>query len=77
MELNSAPPGRRKACSCRSTCGSTWEVGEFYRSLGAPLPSPAVLEVVPYRFPIADASQDYHLPFKFTALGFSLYRGGA
>jgi 5-hydroxyisourate hydrolase len=52
-------------------------VGAFYRSQGAPLLSPAFLEVVPYRFHIADASQHYHLPFKFTAWGFSLFRGGA
>jgi 5-hydroxyisourate hydrolase len=52
-------------------------VGVFYRSQGAPLPSPAFLETVPYRFHIADVAQHYHLPFKFTAWGFSLFRGGA
>lgn len=52
-------------------------VGDFYRSQGAAVPSPAFLETVPYRFHIADVSQHYHLPFKFTAWGFSLFRGGA
>lgn len=52
-------------------------VGDFYRAQGAAMPSPAFLEVVPYRFHIADAAQHYHLPFKFTAWGFSLFRGGA
>ena len=52
-------------------------VGAFYRGQGAPLPSPAFLENVPYRFHIADITQHYHLPFKFTAWGFSLFRGGA
>jgi 5-hydroxyisourate hydrolase len=52
-------------------------VGDFYRSQGADVPSPAFLETVPYRFHIADLSQHYHLPFKFTAWGFSLFRGGA
>ena len=52
-------------------------VGDFYRAQGAAVPSPAFLEVVPYRFHIADAAQHYHLPFKFTAWGFSLFRGGA
>jgi 5-hydroxyisourate hydrolase len=52
-------------------------VGAFYRSQGVPLPSPAFLENVPYRFHIADTAQHYHLPFKFTAWGFSLFRGGA
>ena len=54
-----------------------FEVGQFYRSLGVDVPSPAFLEDVPYRFHIADAAQHYHLPFKFTAWGFSLFRGGA
>ena len=54
-----------------------FEVGDFYRSQGVPLPSPAFLETVPYRFHIADTTQHYHLPFKFTAWGFSLFRGGA
>jgi 5-hydroxyisourate hydrolase len=52
-------------------------VGDFYRAQGATVPSPAFLEVVPYRFHIADVAQHYHLPFKFTAWGFSLFRGGA
>ena len=54
-----------------------FDVGGFFRAQGAPLPTPAFLEVVPYRFHIADAAQHYHLPFKFTAWGFSLFRGGA
>lgn len=55
----------------------TFDVGDFYRAQGAALPSPSFLEAVPYRFHIADAAQHYHLPFKFTAWGFSLFRGGA
>ncbi len=52
-------------------------VGDFYRSLGGGVPQPAFLEMVPYQFHIADSRQHYHLPFKFTAWGFSLFRGGA
>jgi 5-hydroxyisourate hydrolase-like protein (transthyretin family) len=52
-------------------------VGDFYRSQGASNVGPVFLEVVPYRFHIADPVQHYHLPFKFTAWGFSLFRGGA
>ncbi len=52
-------------------------VGDFYREQGVPVPTPAFLELVPYRFHMADASQHIHLPFKFTAWGFSLFRGGA
>ncbi|NWF46520.1 hydroxyisourate hydrolase [Hydrogenophaga sp. D2P1] len=54
-----------------------FEVGAFYRGQGAAVPDPAFLEVVPYRFHIADTAQHVHLPFKFTAWGFSLFRGGA
>ena len=52
-------------------------VGDFYRSQGTSTNDPVFLEVVPYRFHIADPVQHYHLPFKFTAWGFSLFRGGA
>ena len=54
-----------------------FDVGGFYRAAGVEVPNPAFLEVVPYRFHIADASQHWHLPFKFTPWGFSLFRGGA
>lgn len=55
----------------------SFAVGDYYRAQGSVVPSIAFLEVVPYRFHIADALQHYHLPFKFTAWGFSLFRGGA
>ncbi|MFW5331175.1 hydroxyisourate hydrolase [Hydrogenophaga sp. ZJX-1] len=54
-----------------------FEVGAFYRGQGGAVSDPAFLEVVPYRFHITDTAQHYHLPFKFTAWGFSLFRGGA
>lgn len=53
-----------------------FDIGDFYRALGAPIPSPPFIDVAVYRFGIADASQHYHLPLKFTAWGFSLFRGG-
>ena len=52
-------------------------VGDFYGSQGTTVSGPPFLDTVPYRFHIADVSQHYHLPFKFTAWGFSLFRGGA
>ena len=52
-------------------------VGDFYRAQGVSTSGPVFLEMVPYRFHIADPKQHYHLPFKFTAWGFSLFRGGA
>ncbi len=51
-------------------------VGDYCRSQGHGT-GVQFLEMVPYRFHIADAAQHYHLPFKFTAWGFSLFRGGA
>ena len=56
---------------------ATFFVGDYYRERGDALPAPAFLDVVPYRFGIADAQQHYHLPFKLTPWGFSCFRGGA
>lgn len=56
---------------------ATFHVGDWYRTQGMALPQPAFLETVPYRFGIADLGQHYHLPFKMTPWGFSLFRGGA
>ena len=56
---------------------ATFLVGDYYRGQGAELPATPFLDVVPYRFGIADAKQHYHLPFKMTPWGFSCFRGGA
>jgi 5-hydroxyisourate hydrolase len=59
--------------------GGTYEVvfhvGDYLRATGAPTSTPPFLDLVPFRFNIADAAQHYHLPFKFTPWGFSLFRG--
>lgn len=52
-------------------------VGEFYRSKNVILPEPAFLEVVLFQFGIDHVSEHYHLPFKFTPWGYSLFRGGS
>ena len=41
------------------------------------LPYVPFLDVVSYRFGIADPEQHYHLPMKVTPWGFSCFRGGA
>ena len=41
------------------------------------LPEVPFLDVVTYRFGIADPAQHYHLPFKCTPWGYSCFRGGA
>ena len=52
-----------------------FHVGDYLRATGAPTSTPPFLDLVPFRFTIADAGQHYHLPFKFTPWGFSLFRG--
>lgn len=52
-------------------------VGDFYRARGLALPDPSFLEVAVFRFGIDRAQEHFHLPFKFTPWGFSLFRGGA
>lgn len=56
---------------------AVFEVGDFYRASGGEALAPGFLERVPYHFHINDVAQHYHLPFKFTPWGFSLFRGGA
>ena len=56
---------------------ATFHVGDWFRTQGMSLSTPAFLEMVPYRFGVADLAQHYHLPLKMTPWGFSLFRGGA
>lgn len=48
---------------------------DYFRRLGAALPSPNFLGVVPIRFVIRDVGQRYHLPILFSPWGYSYYRG--
>ena len=54
-----------------------FHVADWYRQQGVPLPQVPFLDVVTYRFGIADPAQHYHLPFKCTPWGYSCFRGGA
>ncbi len=54
-----------------------FDVGAYYRGLGHAIPNPAFVEVAVFRFGIDRLSEHFHLPFKFTPWGFSLFRGGA
>ena len=58
-------------------CEAIFHVAEFYRGAGVSLPATPFLDVVAYRFGIADPTQHYHLPFKVTPWGYSCFRGGA
>jgi len=52
-------------------------VGDFFRDAGVQIPDPSFLDVAVFRFGIDAVQEHFHLPFKFTPWGFSLFRGGA
>ena len=54
-----------------------FDVGAYYRKAGVSVPDPSFLEVAVFRFGIDRVNEHFHLPFKFTPWGFSLFRGGA
>lgn len=54
-----------------------FDVGTYFRASGLQLPSPSFLEVAIFRFGIDKVTEHFHLPFKFTPWGFSMFRGGA
>ena len=57
---------------------AVFHVSAYYRhQFGIALPDVPFLDVVHYRFGIADPQQHYHLPFKCTPWGYSCFRGGA
>lgn len=56
---------------------AVFHVADYYRNAGVALPAVPFLDVVTYRFGIADGVQHYHLPFKCTPWGYSCFRGGA
>ncbi|WP_298924333.1 hydroxyisourate hydrolase [uncultured Ramlibacter sp.] len=50
-------------------------VAAYYRARGTVLPEPPFVDVLVFRFGIADTAQHYHLPVKLTPWGMSLFRG--
>lgn len=52
-----------------------FHVADYFRSLGAELPEPPFLDVVPIRFGIADPRAHYHVPLLISPFGYSTYRG--
>ena len=57
------------------TYEAVFHAGAFFAGAPLGLTDPPFLDLVPFRFNIADPSQHYHLPLKITPWGFSLYRG--
>jgi 5-hydroxyisourate hydrolase len=52
-----------------------FRIGDYFRGLGATLPQPAFLDVVPLRFGIAEADGHYHVPLLASPWSYSTYRG--
>ena len=69
-----------RALAVRMVAGTyeaTFHVGAWYRQHAIALPAVPFLDVVSFRFGIAEPEQHYHLPFKCTPWGYSCFRGGA
>jgi len=49
--------------------------GAFYRHGGLIVDGPAFQETIAFRFTIADANEHFHLPFKISPWGMSVWRG--
>ena len=56
---------------------AVFHVAAYYARAGFALPAVPFLDVVTFRFGIADPEQHYHLPMKVTPWGLSCFRGGA
>ncbi|MEP2471973.1 MAG: hydroxyisourate hydrolase [Paracoccaceae bacterium] len=54
-----------------------FDVGAYFRNAEIQIPDPSFLDVAVFRFGIDAVKEHFHLPFKFTPWGFSLFRGGA
>ena len=50
-------------------------IGDYFRSKGFELQSPAFLDVVPIRFGVASVADHYHVPLLASPYSFSTYRG--
>jgi len=61
----------------RGTYEVEFGVGAFFRQSGVAIPHPPFLDIAVFRFGIDAVHEHFHLPFKFTPWGFSLFRGGA
>ena len=54
-----------------------FHVADYYRAAASRLPAVPFLDVIAYRFGVADPEAHYHLPMKCTPWGYSCFRGGA
>ena len=49
--------------------------GDFYRGASLGAAAPAFQEVIAFRFTVTDVREHYHLPFKISPWGLSVWRG--
>lgn len=54
-----------------------FHIADYYRGATGSAPAVPFLDMVSYRFGIADPEAHYHLPMKCTPWGYSCFRGGA
>jgi 5-hydroxyisourate hydrolase len=54
-----------------------FHVADYYRTALGSTPAVPFLDVISYRFGLADPDAHYHLPMKCTPWGYSCFRGGA
>ena len=54
-----------------------FHIADFYRDAVGATATVPFLDVVSYRFGLADPAAHYHLPMKCTPWGYSCFRGGA
>jgi 5-hydroxyisourate hydrolase len=52
-----------------------FHLGDWMRARRYPEAQLRFLDVVPFRFQVADPAEHYHLPLKFTPWGLALFRG--
>ena len=54
-----------------------FHIADYYRAMLGAIAAVPFLDVVNYRFGLADPDAHYHLPMKCTPWGYSCFRGGA
>jgi 5-hydroxyisourate hydrolase len=52
-----------------------FDVGDYFREMGVPLPSPAFLDTVVIDFGVSEGAAHYHVPLLVSPYGYSTYRG--
>jgi 5-hydroxyisourate hydrolase len=52
-----------------------FDIGDYFRDLGVPLPEPAFLDTVVIDFGVDEPGAKYHVPLLVSPYGYSTYRG--